>query len=112
QIQESVADFLATFNGQEHDEEASYRHSFVRADEAESRRERYLNFRLANEEYGIRLSSVRETIKVPPITKVPLNPPYVAGVISLRGAIMPVIDLRLRVGLPVEMATRKMRIII
>ena len=112
QLQESVADFLATFDGQDYDEEASYRHSFVRADEAENRRERYLNFRLAKEEYGIRLSSVRETIKVPPITKVPLNPPYVAGVISLRGAIIPVIDLRLRLGLPVEMATRKMRIIV
>lgn len=112
QIQESVADFLAAFDAEGYDEEASYRHSFVRSDEGEDRRERYLNFRLAREEYGVPLSSVRETIKVSPVTKVPLNPGYVAGVISLRGAIIPVIDLRKRLGLPVEAPTRKMRIII
>lgn len=112
QLQESVADFLAAFDAEGYDEEASYRHSFVRSDESEERRERYLNFRLAREEYGIPLASVRETIKLPPVTKVPLNPDYVAGVISLRGAIIPVIDLRRRLGLPVEEPTRKMRIII
>ena len=69
-IQESVADFLAAFDAEGYDEEASYRHSFVRSDEAEDRRERYLNFRLAREEYGVPLSSVRETIKVPPVTKI------------------------------------------
>lgn len=112
QLQESVADFLATFDTDGYDEEASYRHSFVRADEAEERRERYLNFRLASEEYGVALASVRETIKVPSVTKVPLNPDYVAGVISLRGAIIPVIDLRKRLGLPVGEIARAMRIIV
>lgn len=111
-VQESVADFLAGFEGGNYDEETSYRHSFVREHEAEGNRERYLNIRVASEEYAIRLDSVRETIKVPTITEVPLNPGYVAGIISLRGTIIPVIDLRIRLGLRVDPLTRKARIVI
>lgn len=109
---QSVADFLATFPAEETDEERTYRHSFARTEEGPDNLERYLHFRLAGEDYALRLSSVRETIKPSAITEVPLNPPYVAGIIALRGVILPVIDLRKRLGLAAGERTKKTRILI
>jgi purine-binding chemotaxis protein CheW len=61
---------------------------------------KYLTFALATEEYGLPVLKVREIIKVMPITAVPQVPPHVRGVINLRGKVIPVIDLRLKFGLP------------
>ncbi len=67
---------------------------------------KYLTFGLADEEYGLAVLKVREIIKLVDITLVPQMPPYVKGVINLRGKVIPVIDLRLRFGLPSEMTPR------
>jgi purine-binding chemotaxis protein CheW len=65
-----------------------------------ARREgKYLTFSLAGEEYGIGILKIREIIGMMPITAVPETPPYVKGVINLRGKVIPVIDLRLRFGM-------------
>lgn len=61
---------------------------------------KYLTFALATEEYGLPVLKVREIIKVMPITAVPQVPSHVRGVINLRGKVIPVIDLRLKFGLP------------
>lgn len=112
-LQRSVADFVAGFDAQgAGDEETAYRHSFARQSQSEGERVRHLSFRVAAEEYAMALTQVRETIKVPAITEVPLTPPYVAGIISLRGTILPVIDLRKRLGLATEEVTRKSRILV
>ncbi len=108
----SVAEFLETFPAAEGDEEATYRHGFARKEGHLAAGARHLSFRLGKEEYALELASVRETIKVPQVTEVPLNPPYVAGVVSIRGAVVPVIDLRRRLGLPAEPLGRKSRIIV
>jgi len=60
---------------------------------------KYLTFSLANEAYGIPVLKVREIITMLHITMVPQMPPYVKGVINLRGKVSPVIDLRTKLGL-------------
>jgi purine-binding chemotaxis protein CheW len=55
---------------------------------------KYLTFVLAEEEYGFEILKVREIIGVMPTTAVPGMPPYVNGVINLRGKVIPVIDMR------------------
>lgn len=60
---------------------------------------KYLTFSLANEEYGVGILKVREIIGVMEITAVPHTPPYIKGVINLRGRVIPVLDLRLKFGM-------------
>jgi purine-binding chemotaxis protein CheW len=67
--------------------------------QAETDRE-YLTFHLAAEEYGIDILRVRELRGWEPVTRIPNSPEYVMGVLNLRGAIVPVIDLRIRFDLP------------
>jgi purine-binding chemotaxis protein CheW len=62
----------------------------------------YLTVNLAHEEYGIDILSVREIRGWTPVTRIPQSPHYVLGVLNLRGAIVPVIDMRLRFGLARE----------
>ena len=66
---------------------------------------KYLTFTLDRESYGIDVLKVREIIRLANITAVPQMPPYVRGVINLRGKIIPVIDLRLRFGFPEAAST-------
>jgi purine-binding chemotaxis protein CheW len=61
---------------------------------------KYLTFHLINEEYGVRVLKVREIMGVQEITAVPQTPSHVKGVINLRGKVIPVVDLRLKFGLP------------
>lgn len=61
---------------------------------------KYLTFTLAKEDYGLEILKVREIIGMMDITAVPQTPEYVKGVINLRGRVIPVIDLRLKFGLP------------
>jgi purine-binding chemotaxis protein CheW len=62
--------------------------------------EQVVVFRLDREEYGVPIDSVQEIVRVPEeLTHVPKAPAFVEGVINLRGAVLPVIDLRRRLGL-------------
>ena len=67
---------------------------------AADREGKYLTFSLAGEEYGIGILKIREIIGMLPITSVPETPAFVKGVINLRGKVIPVVDLRLRFGMP------------
>jgi len=55
-----------------------------------------VTFGISEEEFGIDILKVQEIIRTMAITKVPNSPPYVEGVINLRGKVIPVIDLRSR----------------
>jgi purine-binding chemotaxis protein CheW len=66
---------------------------------ADQRAGKYLAFHLGAEEFGIPVLSVREIMGLQDITAVPQTPPYVRGVINLRGKVIPVVDLRLKFGL-------------
>jgi len=61
---------------------------------------KHLIFKLAEEEYGLDILKVKEIIGLMDITSVPRTPDFVKGVINLRGKVIPVIDLRLKFGLP------------
>jgi purine-binding chemotaxis protein CheW len=63
---------------------------------------KYLIFQLGTEEFGTEVLKVREIMGLQDITTVPQMPAYVKGVINLRGKVIPVVDLRLRFGLPPE----------
>ena len=65
----------------------------------DARAGKYLTFVLANEEYGLEILKVREIIGSMNTTAVPGMPPFVTGVINLRGKVIPVIDLRLKFGM-------------
>ena len=66
---------------------------------------KYLTFSLAEESYCVPVLKVREIITMLHITTVPQMPPYVKGVINLRGRVIPVIDLRTKLGLPAAALT-------
>ncbi len=69
-------------------------------------------FDLADEGYGVDISSVREIIRMQEITKVPRAPDFVEGVINLRGRVIPVVDLRKRFGFLVTDWTKDTRIVV
>jgi len=71
-----------------------------------------LSFRLGDEEYAVRVDSVKEVLKNRELTAVPNAPDYVLGVTALRGPILPVIDLCKRLGLPPGRRDEKSRIIV
>ena len=60
---------------------------------------KYLTFVLGREEYGVEILKVREIIGYVEVTAVPCTPPYVRGVINLRGQVISVIDLRAKFGM-------------
>lgn len=62
--------------------------------------DQFLSFLIADEEYAIEILKVQEIKSWGPYTPLPKSPDYVLGVINLRGAIVPIIDLRLRFGIP------------
>jgi purine-binding chemotaxis protein CheW len=70
-------------------------------------------FRLGAEEFGVPIMSVQEIVRVPDtLTRVPKTPAFVEGVINLRGTVLPVIDQRSRLGLPVVSRSESQRIMV
>jgi len=62
--------------------------------------DQFVTFTLGNEEYGVEILKVQEIIGYQGFTKIPNVPPFVKGVLNLRGSVVPVIDLRLKFGMP------------
>jgi len=78
----------------------------------DEREGKYLTFTLDKVEYGIGISKVSEIIGMIPVTSVPRTPDFVKGVINLRGKVIPVVDLRLRVGMEEIEYTERICIIV
>lgn len=72
----------------------------------------YVIFKLADEFYAIKIDNVETIERDMEITRVPKTDGYVKGVINLRGEIVPVIDLRSRLGLATKKADAETRIIV
>jgi purine-binding chemotaxis protein CheW len=72
----------------------------------------FLTFSLGEEVFGMDIRTVREIIQVGPMTTVPLMPTFVRGIINLRGAVVPVIDLHVRFGRTPARVTKKTCIVI
>ncbi len=60
----------------------------------------YLSFKLGEEIFAVDVAKVREILDVTAITKVPQTPDFMRGVINLRGSVVPVMDMRLKFGMP------------
>jgi purine-binding chemotaxis protein CheW len=78
----------------------------------ESRAGKYLTFEIGQEEFGIRVLQVCEIMGLQDITVVPQTPPFVKGVINLRGKLIPVICLRSKFGLEPAKYTARTCIIV
>jgi purine-binding chemotaxis protein CheW len=82
------------------------------ASEAPEGADQFLTFQLGREVFAMDIRTVREIIQVGPMTTVPLMPDFVRGVINLRGAVVPVIDLHARFGHAVAQIGKKTCIVI
>ena len=71
-----------------------------------------LGFMLADEEYALDVLEVREIIRLQPITAVPRSVDWILGIVTLRGVIVPIFDLRRRLGLPPGEAGPETRIVV
>jgi len=69
-------------------------------------------FDLASEHYGVDIADVREILRMQEITKVPGAEVYIEGVINLRGKVLPVLDLRKRLGLKIAELTDESRVVV
>jgi purine-binding chemotaxis protein CheW len=83
-----------------------------RAASAERRTEKYLTFHVGPEEFAIGVLNVREIMGMQDITAVPHTPPHVKGIINLRGKVVPVVDLRLKFGMPSAEYTQRTCIVV
>jgi purine-binding chemotaxis protein CheW len=71
------------------------------------KKDQYLAFVLGGEPFAMEIRSIKEVIQYGSLTEVPLMPDFIRGVINLRGAVVPVIDLSVRFGrAPTEVARR------
>jgi chemotaxis signal transduction protein len=80
--------------------------------EVQEKSRQYLTFKLDEEQYGLDVLQVREVLELPRITKVPRMPAYMRGVINIRGSVVPVVDLRLKLGLDEAERTVHTRVVI
>lgn len=72
----------------------------------------YIVIRLGDEQYGIDIRFIDNIVRMQNITRVPKVPAYLKGVINLRGEVIPVVSIRLKMGLPQDEFGRATRIII
>ena len=74
--------------------------------------QQYVTFSLGEELFGVEVKRAREILSLTPVTKVPQTPDYLLGVINLRGQVVPVVDMRLKLGLPAGAETEDTCIIV
>ena len=74
--------------------------------------QQYLTFTLGEEMFAIGILAIREIIEYGQLTEVPMTPPFIRGVINLRGAVVPVIDMAVRFGRPAGAVTKRTCVVI
>ena len=62
--------------------------------------DRYLLFKIENTSYGLPLALALEILTIQAITRLPCVAPYIKGIVNLRGKVIPVLDIRAKLGLP------------
>jgi len=72
----------------------------------------YLAFRLEDEIYAVQIERIGEILRIPPVTMVPRAPDHIMGVVSVRGRVLTVLDLRRRLGLGRPEPSRQARILV
>jgi purine-binding chemotaxis protein CheW len=84
----------------------------TRASDAPGDQAQYLTFMLGSEVFAIGILAIKEIIEYHELTTVPMMPDCIRGVINLRGAVVPVMDLSLRFGRPSQEVTKRTCIVI
>lgn len=79
---------------------------------AASSSQQYLTFTLCGEMFAVAILNVKEIIEYGAVTEIPMMPPFIRGVINLRGAVVPVIDLASRFGNKASQVARRTCIVI
>jgi purine-binding chemotaxis protein CheW len=82
------------------------------ATQAAMEQQQYLTFTLVEEMFAIGILAIREIIEYGHLTEVPMTPPFIRGVINLRGAVVPVIDLAVRFGRQASAVTKRTCVVI
>lgn len=82
------------------------------AEGGQNEQQQYLTFQAVEETFAIGILAIREIIQCGPMTQVPRMPAFIRGVINLRGAVVPVIDLNARFGASATVINRRACIII
>jgi purine-binding chemotaxis protein CheW len=72
----------------------------------------YLTFVIAGEEYAVDILTVREILTYETLTKIPKVPPFIRGVMNVRGSVIPVIDLAFKLAVPASAVTKRTCVII
>lgn len=72
----------------------------------------YLTFRLGDEVFANDVNQIREVLDLTQITKVPQAPDFMRGVINLRGTVVPVVDIKMKFGLPKTEKTQDTRVVV
>jgi purine-binding chemotaxis protein CheW len=78
----------------------------------ETENAQFIVIQVGEEQYGINIAFVDNIVRMQAITRVPKSAPYIKGVINLRGIVVPVMSLRLKMGLQADEYTKSTRIII
>lgn len=94
--------------------DAEKRSDFLAGDDesAAKNTSQWVTFTLADETYAVNVLRVQEVLKVADIAPVPGAPPYVLGIVNLRGNVVPVVDTRMRMSLPPRQPDDSTRIVI
>jgi purine-binding chemotaxis protein CheW len=74
--------------------------------------QQFLTFGLGEESFGVGILHTKEIIEYGHVTQVPMMPKYIAGVINLRGSVVPVVDLALRFQMPAKKPTKRTSVIV
>jgi purine-binding chemotaxis protein CheW len=93
-------------------ESAALGQEVIQKEESEATTLELLCFKVADEEYAISIMDIKEIIKPREVTEVPRVPTFVRGILSLRGIIIPIFDMRVRLGLPGIERSEKERVIV
>lgn len=80
--------------------------------QTEAEKSQYVVVRLGNEQYGIDIRYVENIVRMQRITRVPKMPDYLVGIINLRGEVLPVMSLRIKMNLEKDVYEKKSRIIV
>ena len=72
----------------------------------------YLTFDIGGDEYAVAILRVREILQFPRVTRVPETPPWIRGVMNLRGSVVPVVDLGAKFGLGASSVSRKTCVVV
>ena len=86
--------------------------SQAQADAGQDKSQEFLCFKVSDEVYGVVIMDIKELIRPREVTEVPRAPSFVSGIISLRGVIIPIIDMLDRLGLVRDTATGRERVIV